>query len=148
VALHPYAVAENCAACVRARRINRDNSNAIPLRSIAGSQAIDERALPCSGSARHSNHKGPPGVWKNPLQEIFRLRVVVFDRRDRAGNGADVSGAYLLGPRFDGCGHRIWWRRRPAGDFSSHHSPQKRRRDAGATRPTASNSLQGVAAEF
>ena len=106
VPLHPYPVAENRAACVRTRRIDRNNSNAISLPSITGSQPIDKRALPGSGRARHSNDKGPSGIGKNALQEIFRLRIVVFDRRDRAGNGADVSGEYLLGPRFGGCGHR------------------------------------------
>src|SRR6202043_3992919 len=98
MALHPYAVTENRAARVWTRRIDRNNSNAIPLPSIIGSQPIDKCAFPSSGRAGHANHKGPPGVGKNPLQEFFCSRVVVLDRRVRAGNSADVSGAHLLGP--------------------------------------------------
>ena len=67
-----------------------------------GGEAIDERAFARPGRARHANHKGASRKGKNPLQQIFRLRVVVFDRRDGARNGADVSRANLLGPFFDG----------------------------------------------
>ena len=68
VALHPYAVAQDRAARVRAGGIDRDNSDVISLPSIASGQPIDERALPSSGRARHADHKGFPGIREKSPQ--------------------------------------------------------------------------------
>jgi hypothetical protein len=102
VALHPYTVAENRAARVRARRVDGNNSNVIPLRPIVCGQAIDECALSRSRRSGHPNHKSLARVRKNSLDEMFRLRIVILDGRDRTGNGADIASLYLLGPRVDG----------------------------------------------
>ena len=79
----------------------------ISLRTVMRRQSIDERALPRSRRARHSDHKRVAGVRENPLQEILSPRIVVLNGTNRAGNGADIPGAYLFGPRFsfNECGH-------------------------------------------
>jgi len=42
---------------------------------------------------------------KNLLQQLFGVRIVVFDRSDSARDGADISSADLTGPCVDGYRH-------------------------------------------
>jgi hypothetical protein len=48
---------------------------------------------------------GAPGRRKNLLQQLFGVRIVVFDGSDSARDGADVPRADLSGPRVDGYRH-------------------------------------------
>ena len=44
--LHANAVAKNCTAGVRTRRVNRDNSNRVVFLAIETGQLINQRTLP------------------------------------------------------------------------------------------------------
>ncbi len=57
MSLHADAIAKNRAAGVGTCRIDGNNPNVIPLRSIMRGQPIDQRALPRSGCASNPDDK-------------------------------------------------------------------------------------------
>ncbi len=101
VPLHANAITQNRAARIRARGIDGNDSDSAPSTAVLRCQTIDQRALARPGRSRYADHKGVPCKGKYFPEQIFRLRVVILDRSDRARNGANVSCANLRSPRVN-----------------------------------------------
>ena len=105
VSLHANAIAQNRAAGKWARRINRNDPNALFFAAIMRCQPVNPRALASPGRAGNSDAVGISGMREKRPQNLFRLRIAIFYGRNRPRNRPDVSRAHLLGPSFDGCDH-------------------------------------------
>ena len=91
--LHANAVAQNRPACIRARGINGNNSDAAILTAIMLRQLVHQRALACAGSAGQTHGSCASSVGKQFFKKLNRSRRVVLDRRNSAGQRTEIAGA-------------------------------------------------------
>ena len=130
VALHAYAVAENCSARIGTRRIDRNNPH-------ADSPALDtgqpDDRLACSSpfrarlslqSQRNFRCRGKI-CCKSSSACGSRSSIAVIARETARTSPARICSAHVS---MDA--DIVWWRRRPAGKFTSRtNSSQKSRRE-------------------
>jgi hypothetical protein len=94
--LHPNPVAEDRAARVRARGIDRKHRDALALLAIEPNQPIDQGALARAGRARHADHIGVAIMNEDPLEQLERARVSFIDQAARACQGPHLPGSDSL----------------------------------------------------
>jgi hypothetical protein len=68
------------------------------LLAVFAGELVDESTLARTGSAGESNDAGLSRMRKESAQQFDGLRAGIFDGADRAGDGADVTGADTLDP--------------------------------------------------
>ena len=102
MSLHTDAVAQNRPARIGAGGIDSDDANLLSRSPVVGGEAIDQRAFPCPRGTCNANKMGSARRGKDLLQQFFGPWIMVFDRRDGAGDSADISRTDLTGPRSDG----------------------------------------------
>ena len=99
--LHADAVAQNCAAGIGARRIDRDDAYRPVFLAIVSSELIHQRALPRAGGARESKDARMSAVRKESLKQFGPSQCAVLDRADGTGEGARIAGANLVDQGLD-----------------------------------------------
>ena len=94
--LHADAVAQNRSACVRARRIDRDNADGPVFLAIEARKLIDECALARAWRPGESKDPRMSAVREERFKQFGPARCSVLDRADGTGQGARIAGANLI----------------------------------------------------
>lgn len=92
--LHADAVAENCAASVRAGGIDGDDGDGAILLAIEPGELIDKGAFARSGRTGQADDPGFAGVWKDGFEQIGPARRAILNARNGAGERAGIAGTY------------------------------------------------------
>jgi len=100
--LHANAVAENCSACIWARRIDCDDADRLIFFAVVLSELINQRALPCPRRTRQANDARMAGVGKEFLQQLGTASPPVLDCRNGAGQRAGIARAQPI--NYSCCG--------------------------------------------
>jgi hypothetical protein len=102
MALHADSVAQNRAARVGASGVDGKNSYSSILFSIVPGKLIDQRALPCPGSARYSDNSRFACVGEESFEEFLPADRTVLDRSNGARKRARIAGAEMFDRCLDG----------------------------------------------
>ncbi len=111
VRLHADAIAQDCAAGKRARRIDRDDANGWSSPADLDDQPIDQRALAGAGRARHAYQIGVAGLRKDPADELAPFGRLVLDKADGARDRARIALEHAVRERWAerGAGGSCHW---------------------------------------
>jgi hypothetical protein len=86
--LHTNAVAKDGAASPRTAWIDSEHRDGVTIGPNAGDQAVDQRALAYSWSARDTYDICPAPVGKDFGKGRLGGRIAVLEHGDQAGNGS------------------------------------------------------------
>ena len=95
VLLHPDPVAEDGAAGIRARRVDRDDPDRLPALPQVRGDPVDEGRLPGARRPRHAEDVGAPRVPVQCLQGEDRRRDLIVQVPHQPRRGPGVSGEDL-----------------------------------------------------
>src|SRR5258708_8764787 len=99
---HPDAVAEDRAAGERARRVDRDDGDAVVALAVLGREARDERALAATGRTGDADDAGLARQRVQLAQHVRAAGLVVLDDREQARDAALITGARAREQRLRG----------------------------------------------
>jgi hypothetical protein len=92
VCLHAHAIAEHGAAAERAGGIDGKHADRASGVTPARDDAIDQRALSCSGRAGHADEKRASRSFEQLPHQRGAVFGLVLDERDAAGDRARIAG--------------------------------------------------------
>ena len=96
----PDPVTEERALRERARRIHRDDADAVLLSTYEPDERADQRRFPHARRAGDADPVGTAGVGVDLADEVVCERIAVLDEGDRPRERALVAGAHAGGQRF------------------------------------------------
>src|SRR3989442_8028918 len=99
---HPDSISQDRAARVRRRRINRDDSDRLAVRSERPDEPVDQRALPHPRRAGEADYLSAARVRIDPREGLDRLRFVVLNQRDELPRRPFVSFEEGINEASDG----------------------------------------------
>jgi hypothetical protein len=96
VGLHADAVAQDGAAAVGRRGVDRDDADGLPFLPQVRGHPVDERRLAGAGRSRDADDERLPRVREEPREQRGGLGRAVLDQRDRARDRPHVALQYPL----------------------------------------------------
>ena len=96
---HAGLVAEDAATRARARWIDGQDRDPLPLPEQIEAEGLDEGALPGARNTGDPDPRGYPGMRQQDIEEILGLGLMIrpgtLDERDRFGERAAAPGTHL-----------------------------------------------------
>ena len=85
--------------------INGDHANRLLAFAVIPGQSIHQRAFARPRRARNPGKIRLSSIGEQDAQQLFRVRLVIFDCGNGARNGANVAAAHPFGPFADAGAH-------------------------------------------